>query len=284
MHVSRTFLMLETERFTHLGGWAIDSQFIDLLGSAYLLANGRGEPVEDASTTVRPPKPGKYRLWARAKDWMPEHHPGRFQIIVDGNPLGRTFGENGRAGWLWEDGGLLELTGETEIRLHDLTGYYGRCDVLLLTDDLDYAPPDDLAKIAQLRQAHGGVSADVADLPEYDVVVIGGGLAGSAAAVAAARNGARTALIQDRPVLGGNASPEIIVPQWASGRGERRALSSRARPASSRSSERPGSNASPRAACTPNACTDLLTLSRISTSTLIRVRSTWKRRRPVRSG
>lgn len=45
----------------------------------------------------------------------------------------------------------------------------------------------------------------------YDVVVCGGGLAGFCAAVAAARQGARVALVQDRPVLGGNASSEVRV-------------------------------------------------------------------------
>ncbi|WPJ95803.1 FAD-dependent oxidoreductase [Coraliomargarita algicola] len=45
----------------------------------------------------------------------------------------------------------------------------------------------------------------------YDVVVCGGGLAGLSAAVAAAREGVRTCLIQDRPVLGGNSSSEIRV-------------------------------------------------------------------------
>src|SRR5258708_2736400 len=45
----------------------------------------------------------------------------------------------------------------------------------------------------------------------YDVVVVGGGMAGIASAVTAARLGARVALIQDRPVLGGNASAEVRV-------------------------------------------------------------------------
>ncbi|MDF3128466.1 FAD-dependent oxidoreductase [Kiritimatiellaeota bacterium B1221] len=45
----------------------------------------------------------------------------------------------------------------------------------------------------------------------YDVVVIGGGLAGFCAAVEAARNGAKTALIHNRPVFGGNSSSEIGV-------------------------------------------------------------------------
>ena len=47
---------------------------------------------------------------------------------------------------------------------------------------------------------------------ETGVCVVGGGLAGICAAVAAARGGAKTILVQDRPVLGGNASSEIRVP------------------------------------------------------------------------
>lgn len=45
----------------------------------------------------------------------------------------------------------------------------------------------------------------------YDVAVLGGGMAGICAAVSAARNGVKTVLVQDRPVLGGNASSEIRV-------------------------------------------------------------------------
>ena len=43
----------------------------------------------------------------------------------------------------------------------------------------------------------------------YEVVVIGGGLSGMCAAIAAARHGAKTALIHGRHVFGGNASSEI---------------------------------------------------------------------------
>ena len=43
----------------------------------------------------------------------------------------------------------------------------------------------------------------------YDVVVIGGGMSGLCAAIAAAREGAKTVLVQERPVFGGNASSEM---------------------------------------------------------------------------
>src|SRR5688572_18370604 len=42
-----------------------------------------------------------------------------------------------------------------------------------------------------------------------DLVVVGGGLAGTCAAIAAARAGLQVILVQDRPVLGGNASSEV---------------------------------------------------------------------------
>ncbi len=46
----------------------------------------------------------------------------------------------------------------------------------------------------------------------FEVAVIGGGIAGVNAAVAAARHGAKVVLVQNRSVLGGNASSEVHVP------------------------------------------------------------------------
>ena len=43
----------------------------------------------------------------------------------------------------------------------------------------------------------------------FDVVVIGGGMSGLCAAMASARQGAKTAIVQDRSVFGGNASSEM---------------------------------------------------------------------------
>ncbi|WP_164829542.1 FAD-dependent oxidoreductase [Sinorhizobium medicae] len=54
----------------------------------------------------------------------------------------------------------------------------------------------------------------------YDVIVLGGGSAGIAAAVAAARNGARTALVEAGPMLGGELLTGMTVDGAINGRGE----------------------------------------------------------------
>lgn len=57
----------------------------------------------------------------------------------------------------------------------------------------------------------------------FQLIVVGGGLAGTCAAIAAARHGVSVALIQERPVLGGNSSGEIrVAPVGASQSGYHR--------------------------------------------------------------
>ena len=68
---------------------------------------------------------------------------------------------------------------------------------------------------------HGTVMVNATLTP--DIAVVGGGLAGTFAAIAAARNGSSVVLLQERPVLGGNSSSEVRVhPVGASSHGYHR--------------------------------------------------------------
>ena len=43
-------VLVEAEGFDERGGWVVDQQFMDVMGSSYLLAHGLGKPVENART------------------------------------------------------------------------------------------------------------------------------------------------------------------------------------------------------------------------------------------
>lgn len=205
-------IWLEAEQFEAHGGWVNDWQFIDQMGSPYLMAIGYGEPVKDATTQITTSRPGAYRMWVRTNDWFTATHPGRFHIEIDGKMSDSTLGASGISGWNWEDAGVVALRSESKVALKDLTGYYGRCDAIVFSRDLKWIPPSDQKEIDGLRQQFGAISAEVTYKGDYDVVVVGGGVAGTLAAVAAAREGARAVLIQNRDQLGGNASLENLVP------------------------------------------------------------------------
>jgi len=204
-------VLLEAEQFAQTGGWVVDQQFMDQMGSPFLLAHGLGVPVRDAVTTAKFPSPGKYRVWVRTRDWVAlwkaSGAPGRFQVLVNGKPLAVTFGTEG-AEWHWQDGGIVEVGKEAKIALHDLTGFEGRCDAILFSRDLTFTPPNESRALR--------LSAQPEDGGAFDFLVVGGGIAGCCAAVSAARQGLTVALVQDRPVLGGNGSSEVRV--WPEGK------------------------------------------------------------------
>ena len=60
-------ILVEAEAFASTGGWVVDPQFMDIMGSPYLLAHGLGQPVADASTEIDIPVAGNYRVWVRTK-------------------------------------------------------------------------------------------------------------------------------------------------------------------------------------------------------------------------
>ena len=63
-------IFLEAESFQKKGGWVIDNQAMDQMGSPFLLAHGLGIPVEDAETLIRVENSGKYAVWVRTRNWV----------------------------------------------------------------------------------------------------------------------------------------------------------------------------------------------------------------------
>ena len=210
-------VFVEAEDFGDKGGWHIDQQSIDQMGSSYLLAHGLGVPVEDATKEVVFRDSGIYHVWVRTRNWAPapvkEQSPGQFKILVNGYPLDTIFGW-GKEAWHWHYGGEVNISSvKNEIEIHDLTGFEGRCDAILFSKNPDLLEHNSEDALLKLRRKALGFSKKPKHLGDYDLVVVGGGIAGMAASVSAARLGLKVALIQNRPVLGGNNSSEIRVYQ-----------------------------------------------------------------------
>lgn len=216
-------VLVETEAFTHPGGWQLDTQFIETMGSPYLLAHGLGMPVADATTEVTFPSTGEYKLWVRTKNWVEKFAdtvdakaaPGRFQVKIGGQTVGHEFGKTG-AKWHWEDGGTVNITeAKTTLALADLTGFNGRCDAILFSKDPDFIPDNSSEVLPAWRRQMLGIAEEATTEGPFDIVFVGGGYSGACGAVSAARMGLKVALIQNRSVLGGNGSSEVRV--WAMG-------------------------------------------------------------------
>ncbi len=238
MNTNNSVMALAT-RFNDKGDWTVEQQFVLQMGSSYLMAHGLGTPLaKDAKTEINIPEDGDYRLWVRTKNWTAfwseGKTPGIFQVLVDGKADPSEFGigkmpldvkagidfpddidtsreaRAERAQWYWQKGETYHLTkGSHSIALHDLMGLDGRCDAIILTST-DDVPGDSLEDYRALREALLGPGKPE-DKGNYDLVVIGAGMSGLCAAIAAARLGLKVALVQDRYILGGNNSSEVRV-------------------------------------------------------------------------
>ena len=204
-------VLIEAESFDDIGGWVVDPQFEQQMGSPYLMAHGMGNVVKNAHTKVAFQKQGEYHVWVRTMNWAPGNWeaPGKFQLKVNDYILNKTLGLC--SGWRWEYVDKIKTSSETiKIELIDLTGFNGRCDAIYFSMTNE-APPSRQDKLNEWRK---NIKIQINE-PEfnrtYDLVIVGGGIAGCAAAIASAEQGLKVALIHDRPVLGGNASSEIRV-------------------------------------------------------------------------
>ena len=207
-------IFLEAENMSDCGGWVVDQQSMMQMGSPYLMAHGMGRVVEDAKTEITLDESGSYRMWVRTRDWTrrwdKEQSAGQFQVVINGKASNSIFGTE-NAEWHWQDGGVVRLkSGTNKIALHDLTGFNGRCDAIYFAADTRAVPPADGDALEEFRNQQSG-TPEIENGGEYDLIVVGGGIAGCCAAVSAARLGCKVALIHNRPVLGGNNSSEVRV-------------------------------------------------------------------------
>jgi len=208
-------ILIEAASFKTFGGWKLDTQHYQQMGGCYLLAHGLGRPVANGRTTVKIPQAGTWHVWVRTRNWCPGdwQAPGRFKVLVNGTALKAELGTQ-KDTWHWQYGGAANIAapGATSIELQDLTGFDGRCDAIYLSQaTAPGLPGDDLLELAAWKDRMSGRAGRKIEEQSFDLVIVGGGIAGCAAALSARSQGLKVALIQDRPLFGGNASQEVRV-------------------------------------------------------------------------
>ncbi len=208
-------LLVEAESFDDKGGWVLDQQFMDQMGSPYLMAHGMGQPVADATKSITFPEAGTYYVYVRTfnwtSPWTDADGPGKFTLKVGGKKLSVVLGSKGSE-WYWQSAGKVTIKNpNTTISLVDLTGFNGRCDAIYFTTESGQIPPSEIKKLAKFRKQKLNIPEVPTQIESYDFVVVGGGIAGMCAAAGASRLGCKVALINDRAILGGNNSSEVRV-------------------------------------------------------------------------
>jgi len=204
-------IWIDALEFENYGGFVRETQFVREMGQGYLIADGVGEPVSPARTVFYVSEDGMYRFFIRTKNWCTDYAPDGLQIVVDGIKSEHICGKMHSQGWYFEIAADFELTvGEHRLEILDTDGWFGRFSAIVITNDYNFYPSRDVKKLLEQRASIKGINSDISK-EEFEFIVVGGGVAGLTAAITAARYGVKTALINDRPLLGGNGSDEAHV-------------------------------------------------------------------------
>lgn len=143
------------------------------MGSSYLLAHGLGVPVKDARTTITIPAKESTVSGSEPATGCPRgmlaEPPENSSSLSTIQPLKQLSEQKVNHG----TGRTEELSVSArvipEIALHDLTGFEGRCDAILLTTNQKFRPPDEKAPLDDFRKTSLGLSTAPGNGGDYDL-------------------------------------------------------------------------------------------------------------------
>lgn len=205
-------IWIDAVEFNDYGGFILETQFVREMGQAYLMANGVGESVNPATTAFVTSEDGYYRIYVRTKNWISDYNPDGIVVEVDGIRSEHICAEAHIKDWYFEIAGDFELKkGEHILKIYDTKGWFGRFACVVITNDYDFTPPKEIHMLKKQRAEIKRLEIKTEYMGYYDTIIVGGGVGGIVAAITCARYGLKTALINDRPLLGGNASDEANV-------------------------------------------------------------------------
>lgn len=161
-------MYIDTASYSTLGTWSD-------VGSHIIRAKIDGVPAEsprdDAVAYFTASTTGTYKVWAKAIDYAENQQGTRFfNIDINGNRLEKTFGQHGIQGFVWEDGGTVELTNDqvNELRVCDSAGFFGRLKGIIITNDLEFVPDGEYEDYQQYALSNLKAGSQIpANFPEW---------------------------------------------------------------------------------------------------------------------
>ncbi|MEF3306592.1 copper amine oxidase N-terminal domain-containing protein [Paenibacillus sp. GYB003] len=113
--------------------------------------------AQPAVATFQTGQAGTYKVWVRSRDFATNQQGTRFfNVGLNGQMLPQRFGTHGQDGFKWAEAGVVQLQpGAQTLELYDTSGFYARCDAVLLTSDLQAVPPDDYTQLLRMASPLG---------------------------------------------------------------------------------------------------------------------------------
>jgi|GEM_PF-558554 len=140
--------LITAASFDDTGSWSHYSDKDSVSGSSILMGRTEKGAVRDAKVQLNVRAGGTYHLWVRSRNFSSEPSARFFKVKVNGEPTNKTFGQVGKDGFFWEDGGAITLKqGLNEVALVDSSCHYARFDAIYITESAA-TPSDSYAELA----------------------------------------------------------------------------------------------------------------------------------------
>lgn len=129
------------------------------------LTNRNPDSSVPAQVCIEIPQDGEYVVWGRSRDFDTETGKRNLRIAIEKKTFPHVFGAHGKYEWVWEQAGTATLQkGVITLRVNDISGYYGRLDMILLTTDKSYVPPQENSALDAVVSAYR--MKDTGQIPE----------------------------------------------------------------------------------------------------------------------
>ncbi|WP_028548446.1 OmpL47-type beta-barrel domain-containing protein [Paenibacillus sp. UNC451MF] len=154
---SSDVIFLRPASFEQFGSWILEG-YNESFGSLNLKGLESGDNsvfdpslAQPAVARFQASSAGTYKVWVHSRDFTSRQGTRFFNVNINGTQLQKTFGTHGVNSWAWEDGGTIILqAGENVLQLLDTSGYFARTDGIILSNDINFVPPNSYSEILNI--------------------------------------------------------------------------------------------------------------------------------------